>query len=362
MSSFAFMADPVFKLGLPNWLAYFLTFTGLAGVAASVLLYIYQCELIYPRTFPEGSRTDVAKPSDFDMKYADETLITKDNVKLHAYIIILENEQEARAAPTILYFHANAGNMGHRLPIAKVLHQKHRCNVVMLSYRGYGHSEGKPNEKGLRIDSQTLLDYVKTHPILRHTRLVAYGQSIGGAVAIDLVSRNEDSFSGLMIENTFLSLPKLIPSVMPMLRYVTFLCHQQWPSESSIRHIVKTPLLFLAGEKDELIPPSHMLALYDLSETRASKDFCKFSQGMHNDTCMQPGYFSAIREYLDRRIREEEPEEIPFDSKRSSSNQTIETVDLDSDSEPYELVSGLADEHGKTHSFEVEELELDMDD
>lgn len=51
-----------------------------------------------------------------------------------------------------------------------------------------------------------MLDYVREHPILKDTPLVAYGQSIGGAVAIDLVSRNEHSFSGLMLENTFLSL------------------------------------------------------------------------------------------------------------------------------------------------------------
>lgn len=92
----------------------------------------------------------------------------------------------------------------------------------MLSYRGYGLSEGSPDEKGLKIDAQvynrcvnhfllnifnqTMLDYVREHPILKDTPLIAYGQSIGGAVAIDLVSRNEHSFSGLMLENTFLSL------------------------------------------------------------------------------------------------------------------------------------------------------------
>lgn len=80
----------------------------------------------------------------------------------------------------------------------------------MLSYRGYGKSEGTPNEKGLRIDAQTMLDFVREHDILKDTPLIAYGQSIGGAVAIDLVSRNEDSFSGLMIENTFLSLVKTL--------------------------------------------------------------------------------------------------------------------------------------------------------
>jgi alpha-beta hydrolase superfamily lysophospholipase len=59
-----------------------------------------------------------------------------------------------------------------------------------------------------------MLDFVREHPILKDTPLVAYGQSIGGAVAIDLVSRNEDSFAGLMIENTFLSVVSYSMTVM----------------------------------------------------------------------------------------------------------------------------------------------------
>lgn len=50
------------------------------------------------------------------------------------------------------------------------------------------------------------MEYIIQHPVLGKTPLIAYGQSIGGAVAINLVSRNEDKFSGLIIENTFLSM------------------------------------------------------------------------------------------------------------------------------------------------------------
>lgn len=88
------------------------------------------------------------------MPYQEEILTTKDNVKIRSYIIPQQDEKAAMNAPTIIYFHANAGNMGHRLPIAKVFWEKFKVNVVMLSYRGYGLSEGTPNDKGLRIDSQ----------------------------------------------------------------------------------------------------------------------------------------------------------------------------------------------------------------
>lgn len=224
-----------------------------------------------------------------------------------------------------------------------------------------------------------MLDYVREHSILQHTPLVAYGQSIGGAVAIDLVSRNEDSFSGLMVENTFLSLPKLIPTVMPFLKHFTFLCHQQWPSEKSIQRIVKTPILFLAGAKDELVPPSHMVKLNELSESRAEKTWCVFPNGMHNDTCMQPGYFTAIREFLESQILKqssEDQQQATADTTAPSASPLVneekkETtldesyidgrlVDENND-ESYQLVSGVVDDRGVSHSFQVEEVELEED-
>jgi abhydrolase domain-containing protein 13 len=42
--------------------------------------------------------------------------------------------------------------MGHRLPIAKMLKQAYDANIFMLSYRGYGLSEGTANEKGMKLD------------------------------------------------------------------------------------------------------------------------------------------------------------------------------------------------------------------
>jgi pimeloyl-ACP methyl ester carboxylesterase len=73
------------------------------------------------------------------------------------------------------------------------------------NYR-YGLSEGKPNEKGIRMDAQTALDYIRSHPVLEKTKVVLYGQSIGGAVAVDLASNNPDRIEGIILENTFLSL------------------------------------------------------------------------------------------------------------------------------------------------------------
>jgi abhydrolase domain-containing protein 13 len=59
------------------------------------------------------------------------------------------------------------------------------------------------------------------------------------------------------------------------------------------------PTLFLSGRRDELIPPLHMQQLYDLSQSDL-KEIVMFEHGTHNDTCIQPGYFEAIKQFYQK--------------------------------------------------------------
>ncbi|KAI8075120.1 Alpha/Beta hydrolase protein [Gongronella butleri] len=285
------------------FILYILYFLIITTIAISTLLYIYQCDILYASGFPKGSRTKVSKPSDYGLPDNEEVLITKDGVKLRCYVLIQPDEALALRSPTILSFHANAGNMGHRLPIAQVLYQKLGYNVVTLSYRGYGLSEGKANEKGLQIDAQTAVDFIKDHPILRYTQLVAHGQSLGGAVAAYVVSHNEDDFDGLILENTFLSVPLLIPHIFPALRHLVYLCNQKWRTYKSLAAIQRVPILFLASVQDELVPPSHMAKLYEVATTM--KVWKSFDTGTHNDACLQTGYFETIEEFIRDHVMDE---------------------------------------------------------
>ncbi|KAJ3092564.1 hypothetical protein HK102_005602 [Quaeritorhiza haematococci] len=336
--------------------------TLISVTGALFLLYYFQNDLIYAARFPAGSRKIVATPNQMHMNdWEDLTLTTPDNVKIKAYLIHRKKSGASTSAgsatnetnpdsefdageglrkravsgqegkddeewedTTLLYLHANAGNMGHRLPIAFIFYQRLKCNIFMLSYRGYGLSEGSASEKGIRIDAQTAMDYIKSHPKLKNTKLIVYGQSIGAAVSIDLVSRNPGKVSALIVENTFLSMPKLIPHVMPALRYVAFLCHQKWNSEEAVKKIEpEVPMLFLSGLQDELVPAAHMKALFQTtlkarlnavgaakndSEKGKEKDdedvdvglrWGEFPHGTHNDTCLQEGYFLAIEKFWD---------------------------------------------------------------
>ncbi|THH26554.1 hypothetical protein EUX98_g7628 [Antrodiella citrinella] len=345
---------------------------GLSTVAFG-LLYYGQNYLIYPSAFPPGSRTEVPTPSQYGLPYHDLELRTEDGVKLKCYLLVqtrhldlsnvsaqphdgtVEDDKFASTRPTIIMFHGNGGNLGHRIPLGRVFFAKMRCNVLMVSYRGYGLSEGSPSEKGLKMDAQSALDYVKSHPALSEGPTVLYGQSIGGAVAIDLASRNPLAIQALVLENTFLSLPRLVPSALPVLGPFAFLCHQKWDSASKVPLLPrKIPILMLSGARDEVVPKVHMEALWGLvmqreaiqpagtsvgtgatprkrngnastpsspvtssgvarageseakprdvkfaaHDPRSLSKFIEFADGTHNDTCVQPGYWSAIATFI----------------------------------------------------------------
>jgi fermentation-respiration switch protein FrsA (DUF1100 family) len=96
----------------------------------------------------------------------------------------------------------------------------------------------------------------------------------------------------------------LIPHVFPIIKYLAFLCHQVWPSEKAIQQIVNVPVLFLSGLVDELVPPSHMRQLYELSQTKV-KYWKGFDDGTHNETVLQPGYFDAIEDFIKKEVLKE---------------------------------------------------------
>ncbi|KAL8894111.1 MAG: hypothetical protein Q9192_004607 [Flavoplaca navasiana] len=278
----------------------FLASSGLVA-AASGLLYWKQNELIYPRNLPIGARTDegVPRPNQFGISdYEDLRIPTLDGETLSAFFIRPSNKRQAKKL-TILMFHGNAGNIGHRVPIAKVLEENIGCNVFMLEYRGYGLSTGTPDENGINIDSQTAIDYIRNQDETRNDKIVVYGESIGGACAIRLVASNQDAGDvvGLILINTFTSIRKLIPSVMPPAKYIAGLCHQYWNSEETLPLITKIPIMFMSGLKDEIVPPSHMKQLFSICKA-PRKIWRDFPKGTHNDTLTEPYFFDYVLEFV----------------------------------------------------------------
>ena len=110
-------------------------------------LYHYQDSLLYFPEQPESSRVFVQTPSSLGLPFESVTLTTKDKTTILAYFI-KQPPALMSSVPTVLYFHGNAGNIGHRLHNVQALYHHCRFNVLLVEYRGYGKSHGSPSEKG----------------------------------------------------------------------------------------------------------------------------------------------------------------------------------------------------------------------
>ncbi|XP_052765686.1 protein ABHD13-like isoform X2 [Mya arenaria] len=285
------------------------------------IFYYAQDMFLYYPSQPPNSRIFVEQPDRFKLPFDNVFVKTKDGVSLNMYFIT----QQSFGYPTILMLHGNAGNIGHRLSMAYCLYKVCHCNILMVEYRGYGKSSGSPSESGLYIDARTALEWLLTKPGVDRKKIFVFGSSLGGAVSIQLASdpRYSPDIAGLILENTFTSLPDVAQSLINIniLDFLPTFCHKnQYFSDTRILKVT-SPTLFLSGQRDELIPPRMMQALYNISGSK-NKRLVPFEKGTHNDTCLCPRYYETIAEFvyqvINQPMKKPETTEVPMEIPDSS--------------------------------------------
>jgi hypothetical protein len=212
----------------------------------------------------------------------------EDGVRLHAWLLQAEGARRA-----LLLLHGNAGNASHRLPIAERL-ARLGVAVLLLDYRGYGLSEGRPTERGVYADARAALAYLVDGLGFPERRVIVFGSSLGAAVAVDLARGRK--LAGMILESPF-------PSLSAMAREVFGtgfgpLTRGRFDSLAKIGEL-RSPLLFLHGDRDEIVPYALGRALYDAAPE--PKRFTTIRGAGHNDTVAVGGaaYFQRIGAFLD---------------------------------------------------------------
>jgi fermentation-respiration switch protein FrsA (DUF1100 family) len=222
---------------------------------------------------------------------------TRDGLRLHAWLFKVP-AQSAAAVPTVLFLHSNAGTISHRLPNIRGLLERAGVNVFIVDYRGYGRSEGTPSEAGLRIDAEDALSWLRAREDIDPRRIVVFGRSLGGAVAVHLASARPLDVACLVLENTFTSVPDLVPALLPLLAPVRHLSRNRWDSLATIATL-RLPILFLSALADEMVPPAQMRALAAAAgKSSPSITIIPFASGHHMDLPDQPGYYEKFRDWV----------------------------------------------------------------
>jgi fermentation-respiration switch protein FrsA (DUF1100 family) len=162
---------------------------------------------------------------------------------------------------TVIYCHGNGGSLPGWLGAAKSLYTL-GFSVLLFDYPGYGRSGGRPTEAGLYAAADAAWDFLTDQRGLPASRIVVFGRSLGGAVAIDLAARHTPA--ALVVESTFTSMVDMGRQEYPWLP-IALLCTHRYDSLAKIGR-VRCPKLFFHGADDELVPLAQSRRLFDAAE------------------------------------------------------------------------------------------------
>jgi len=204
-------------------------------------------------------------PREYDLTYESVSFRADDGVRLHGWFFPAQSEP----AGTVLHLHGNAGNItGHFqhaawLPAAG-------WNVLCFDYRGYGRSEGRVTRAGTIADAHAALDYLLSRPDVDTKRIVAFGQSLGGAIGIVLTAEREE-IRGLVSDGAFDHYRRIAAWHVrrnPLLLIVGWwvprlLIGDGFDPIDYIARIAPRALLIMHGTADTIVPSATAQRLYD---------------------------------------------------------------------------------------------------
>jgi uncharacterized protein len=239
----------------------FLAYTGLA-------LFLYFAQ---PRFLYEPVRHIPHSPAELGLDFEDVYFKTGDRMRLNGWFVPAVN-----ARFTVLYCHGNGGNMMYFLETVNFLN-KLGLNCFVFDYRGYGKSNGTPDEDGTYLDVRAAYRWLTKKKGVPPQQIIFFGWSLGGSIAAYLAAKVK-SVAGLVIESSFTSyrdIGHIFYPYMPVKWFARF----NYPTIDYVRKVT-CPVMVIHSRNDEMIPFEFGLDIYD-----AANEPKKFVEifGRHND-------------------------------------------------------------------------------
>jgi hypothetical protein len=269
---------------IPRWIGW----PVLAAWAYFVLAFFGHHALYHPARYPEGP---------WNLQHAlqaeDVWLAAADGVRIHGWFVppvggtaaagdSQEDGVEAADAGqeiVTLYLHGNAGNISHRADKLSALAQAGTA-ILIIDYRGFGKSDGSPNEAGLYLDADAAYAEL-TRRGYSPERIFLYGESLGTGVAADLAVRQP--CAGIVLEAPFPSVGAVANRVVPVLGPLVV---SGFETSRKIAQ-VRVPLLVMHGNRDEVIPYDLGQAVFEAANE--PKRFWTIEGSDHNDLVQVAG-------------------------------------------------------------------------
>ncbi|MDP2821446.1 MAG: alpha/beta hydrolase [Sulfuritalea sp.] len=234
------------------------------------LIYFRQSSLVF---LPEIDRSFRASPIDIGLAFAPLKLVTTDGETLDGWFVPSDTKRKMRGL--VVFFHGNAGNIGHRLDYLRMFHDLGLATLI-IDYRGYGRSSGTPSEEGTYLDAEAAWRHATQVLGFPADRIVLFGESLGGSVAAQLAAGNRPA--ALVLASTFTSVPDLGAELYPMLP-IRLLAHIRYDTLARLSQLA-CPVMVIHSRNDDIIPVAHGRRLFEAA--RQPKQFLEI-EGGHND-------------------------------------------------------------------------------
>jgi uncharacterized protein len=269
--------NPKLKARLLDWLK----LAACVALGFPVLIYFFQERLIF---FPQPLTQDPLK-ANTGAAIEEVSLVASDQVRLHGWLVKAAPTQTP--APLLIYFGGNAEEVSW---LASTVGQYAGWSLLLLNYRGYGRSGGKPGETELFADALQIYDYAAKRADV--SRLAVMGRSLGSGVAVYLAAQRP--VAGVILVSPYDSIESVARGVYPYLPIGLMLKHR-FDSLSRAPDI-KAPLLCLVASEDRVIPRPHSERLY--AAWGGPRQWGEIRPAEHDSIAGEPEYWRAIAAFL----------------------------------------------------------------
>lgn len=248
--------------------------------------YLERKQLFYPMRRIEMT------PKNAGLDYENVYFQSSDGVRLNGWFIKAD-----RGKGTVLFCHGNAGNISHRLD-SIIVFREMGLDVFIFDYRGYGRSGGWTTEKGAYLDAVAAFDYLVRMRTIPPDRVVIFGRSLGGNVAIDLATKVHAAC--LISEGAFSSIEDMAKAIYGV-RPPRWLMSNHFNALSRIAD-VKMPKLIIHSRDDEIVPFRQGEKIFN--SAREPKEFLELG-GSHNEAFMTvyPEYRNRLASFIEKHLR-----------------------------------------------------------
>jgi fermentation-respiration switch protein FrsA (DUF1100 family) len=254
-----------------------LAYLGVCGV-----LWLLENSLLYR---PSQAADDWVPAPLVDIEDVD--LAATDGTPIHAWFLPCPGADQA-----LLYCHGNAGNLSHRAGSIAKLRDFLKLHVIIFDYPGYGKSGGRPTEQGCYLAADAAYTFLTEARKIQPQKILLYGGSLGGGVAVDLAARKPHR--GLVLVKTFTSAPDAGATLFPWLP-VRWLMRNRFDNMAKIKDC-KGPVFIGHGTLDTLIPFTQGKRLFEAANE--PKQFFALVGDDHNDP-LPLEFFTALRAFLE---------------------------------------------------------------